>query len=71
MIAIFPDNCPINKQTSDGVTVGRCWFELDEMVCPRHGDVSVEVSTMITTGRTTLENVMRLRKGMRLLGKDT
>jgi len=61
-------NCPINEQTGDGTVVGRCWFALDNLKCPRHGDVSVELEYFQKTGRCTLENVMRKRKGMSLLG---
>ena len=35
----FPDNCNIMEYTGDGVPVGRCWFHLEEGVCPRHGKV--------------------------------
>lgn len=64
-------NCPIHEQTGDGKGVGRCWFYLpDGKTCPRHGDVSVEVTEFETTGKTTLENKMRQRKGMVLLGKN-
>ena len=63
-------NCPINEQTGDGRTCGRCWFWLpDGKTCPRHGDVSVEVERFNSTGHTTLENVMRERKGLPLLGR--
>ena len=63
-------NCPINEQTADGKTCGRCWFHLpDGVTCPRHGDVSVEVAYLNVTGHTTLENEMRERKGSRLYGK--
>ncbi len=65
-------NCPINEQTGDGATVGRCWFALmDGRTCPRHGDVAAEVQTFEATGKTTLENDMRARKGWRLLGQVT
>jgi len=62
-------NCPINEQTGDGKTVGRCWFYLkDDITCPRHGNVGVEIEYFIKTGKTTLENTMRKRKGMEILG---
>ena len=63
-------NCPINEQTSDGIPVGRCWFALTNGVCPRHGDVTDEVARFRETGLTTLENVMRKRKGLPRLGKQ-
>jgi len=63
-------NCPINEQTGDGHNVGRCWCYLEDGVtCPRHGDVSVEVERFNETGKCTLENEMRKRKGLKLLGK--
>jgi len=62
-------NCPINEQTGDGVSCGRCWFHLpDGKTCPRHGDVADEVRRFKETGHTTLENVMRKRKGLPTLG---
>lgn len=36
-------HCPILEQTADGVCVGRCWFNLDGHICPRHGDVQKAV----------------------------
>ena len=64
-------NCPIMEQTGDGRSCGRCWFHLpDDKICPRHGDVSEEVETFMKTGKTTLENKMRKRKGMVLLGNQ-
>ena len=63
-------NCPINEQTGDGRTVGRCWFHLpDGKTCPRHGDVSEEVERWLQTGHSTLENVQRERLGKSQLGK--
>jgi len=61
-------NCPIQEQTADGTTCGRCWMSLTGTVCPRHGDVAKEVARYEKFGLTTLENDMRLRKGMPLLG---
>lgn len=64
-------NCPINEQTGDGRTCGRCWHYLpDGKTCPRHGDVEDEVRRHIETGHSTLENIMRKRKGLKLLGKE-
>lgn len=63
-------NCPIIEQMGDGTTVGRCWFHLpDGKTCSRHGDVSVEVRIFQRYGHTTLENIMRRRKGLPRLGK--
>ena len=62
-------HCPINEQTGDGQPCGRCWHYLaDGTTCPRHGDVSVEVEKYIATGRTTLENDLRRRRGQPILG---
>lgn len=56
-------NCPINEQTADGVSVGRCWFNLpDGKTCPRHGDVSLAVAYYRSTGHCMLENVWRQRR---------
>jgi hypothetical protein len=64
-------NCPINEQTADGVPVGRCWYYLkDGKTCPCHGDVEDEVRRFEQEGLLTLENSMRKRKGIPLLGKD-
>ena len=63
-------NCPIIEQTADGDRCGRCWYHLpDGKTCPRHGDVHKEVEQYERTGITTLENVMRKRKGLSQLGK--
>jgi len=63
-------NCPIIEQTGDGNSCGRCWFYLqDGITCHRHGDVAIEVEEFNRTGKCTLENSMRKRKGLPLLGK--
>ncbi len=63
-------NCPINEQTGDGRICGRCYCYLpDGVTCPRHGDVSVEVDHFHESGKTTLENTMRARKGMTILSQ--
>jgi hypothetical protein len=50
-------NCPVNEQTGDGRTAGRCWFYLpDGKTCPRHGDVSKAVARWNATGKLTLES---------------
>ena len=65
---MFEHCCPIIEQTGDGVSVGRCWFKLENSNCPRHGDVQKYVEAYKTTGRGTLENDMRRDKGMPILG---
>lgn len=59
--------CPIIEQTADGERCGRCWLTLDGMTCPRHGDVSVEVERFKSTGKCTIENELRRRRGLPLL----
>ena len=56
-------HCPIIEQTADGVSCGRCWFALANNVCPRHGEVLVEVERYQLVGKCTVENDMRKRKG--------
>lgn len=64
-------NCPINEQTADGVTVGRCYFYLEDgNTCPRHGDVSLEVERFDRDGVLTLENDLRARRGEPQLGNN-
>lgn len=65
---MFPNNCPILEQTADGYNVGRCWFHLENNKCPRHGDVTEEIIKYRDTGKCTLENDMRKRKGLPELG---
>lgn len=63
------NNCPINEQTADGTVVGRCYCYLpDGQTCPRHGNVSQEIERYKEHGLTTLENVMRRRKGLKRWG---
>lgn len=70
MCGRFDVNCPIIEQTADGHTCGLCCFHLpDGVTCPRHGDVTEEVVRWEQERRGTLENVMRKRKGLPLLGK--
>ena len=58
-------NCPIIEQTADGVSCGRCCHYLpDGITCPRHGEVTPEVSRLMETGHGTLENIMRKRRGL-------
>lgn len=56
-------NCPINEQTGDGVSCGRCWHYLpDGKTCPRHGDVTAEVEHFEATGRITLEENQKVKR---------
>lgn len=64
------NNCPIMEQTADGTRCGRCWHTLEKGRCPRHGDVRVEINEYVTTGLCVIENKMRRRKGMPLLGRE-
>jgi hypothetical protein len=41
----------------------------DGFTCPRHGEVKEEVLRFQESGKLTLENDMRKRKGLSLLGK--
>lgn len=49
------DHCAINEQTADGCVVGRCWFKVENGICPRHGDVSEVQKRYAETGKLTLE----------------
>jgi len=63
--------CPIIEQTADGTRCGQCCFYLpDGKTCPRHGDVQEEVDRFVNENHLTLENVMRKRKGLPLLGRN-
>lgn len=65
----YPPCCPILEQTADGGhSVGRCWMALDGIVCSRHGEVEIECKRFAETGKCTLENSMRIRKGLPRLG---
>jgi hypothetical protein len=55
-------NCPINERAGDGVLVGRCWFNLYNGVCHRHGDVSKEFEIFQTTGLLTPETLEHSNK---------
>jgi hypothetical protein len=55
----FLNNCAINEQTGDGQTCGRCWHNVLDGVCPRHGDVRVVQKRYAETGKLTLENEHR------------
>ena len=65
-------NCPINEQTRDGIPVGKCDFHLEGGIeCPRHGDVSIELSIFNKDRKLTLENDLRARRGETLLGSKS
>ena len=56
-------NCPINEQTADGITAGRCWFYLpDGVTCERHGNVAAEVKHFEGTGKLTLEENQKVSR---------
>ena len=63
MTTLFSRNCPIIERTGGGESCGRCWFYLENGLCPRHGDVSVEVERYKATGKMTDENEWRRRVG--------
>lgn len=50
-----PNNCAINEVTGDGKHVGRCWFHLENNICPRHGDVTEVQEHFRETGELTSE----------------
>lgn len=52
---VHPQNCAVRERTADGVSVGRCWFALNDETCPRHGDVSEVMKVFRTTGRLSEE----------------
>lgn len=53
---INPNSCPILERTGDGRSAGRCWYFCKDDICPRHGDVSKELTKYRTTGELTDEN---------------
>jgi hypothetical protein len=59
-----PDACAVRERTADGVSVGRCWFKLENGVCPRHGDVREVQKNFKATGRLTDENDLKLVQAM-------
>jgi hypothetical protein len=54
---MFKNNCPINECTGDGRFVGRCWFNLKNNYCPRHGNVEHAIKHYIQTGELTPEKI--------------
>lgn len=47
--------CAVLERTGDHVVVGRCWFNVVDGMCPRHGDVREVQREYVTTGRLTDE----------------
>jgi hypothetical protein len=52
---INPNACAVREYTADGVSCGRCYFQIVNNQCPRHGDVSVVQANYRATGRLTDE----------------
>lgn len=71
MKILFENNCPINEQTADGVQVGRCYYYLNQNVCPRHGDVSLALSRYKITGELTLESTHYSESPKKTVIKDS
>lgn len=53
MTPFFTDSCPIREYTGDGCPVGRCWFHLENGVCPRHGNVREAQELYRRSGKLT------------------
>lgn len=47
--------CAVREYTADLVSVGRCWFQVVDGACPRHGDVREVQKRFAETGRLTDE----------------
>jgi hypothetical protein len=58
---VNPTACAVREQTADGVSVGRCWFNVVEGRCPRHGDVAEVQKNYAATGRLTSESDLKVR----------
>jgi hypothetical protein len=52
---VSPNACAVLECTTDGRTVGRCWFNVVDGKCPRHGDVTAVQANYRATGRLTHE----------------
>ena len=52
---ISPDSCAINERTADGISVGRCYFHVENDMCPRHGNVKSVQDHYRLTGQLTDE----------------
>jgi hypothetical protein len=51
-----PTACAVLERTADGVSVGRCYFQVVDGRCPRHGDVRKAQERYVETGRLTDES---------------
>lgn len=47
--------CAVRERTANGVSVGRCYFQVIDGTCPRHGDVSRVQEKYANTGELTDE----------------
>jgi hypothetical protein len=54
-----PTACAVRERTADGVSVGRCYFQVVDGRCPRHGDVRKVQERYAETGRLTNETDLR------------
>lgn len=50
-----PTACAVRERTANGVSVGRCYFQVVDGKCPRHGDVTAVQARYAETGRLTDE----------------
>lgn len=50
-----PNACAVRERIGDGDAVGRCYFNVVDGQCPRHGDVSAVQRRYQETGRLTDE----------------
>lgn len=51
-----PTACAVRERTADGVSVGRCYFQVVNDQCQRHGDVRKVQEHYAKTGRLTDES---------------
>lgn len=65
LVAINPRACAVRERTADGVSVGRCWFNVVDGRCPRHGDVTAVQERFAKTGRLTDETELYEARGER------
>ena len=57
--------CAVNERTGNGVSVGRCWFNVVDGRCPRHGDVTEVQTKYAKTGKLTDEADLYEARGER------
>jgi hypothetical protein len=58
--------CAVRERTADGVSVGRCWFQIDKNgSCPRHGDVRAVQKKYVDSGELTDEGDLYESRGQR------